>query len=74
MFATREAVIESTSGRPALARPVALKDEDGLVHPLMARGVRLIQVIEERLDLGGQQDLPLPGILLSSGRYVTAPP
>jgi hypothetical protein len=46
MFATREAVIESTK-RPALGRAVALQDQDCLVHQLMAGPIAVVEVVEE---------------------------
>jgi hypothetical protein len=58
MLATRDAVIESTSGRPS-AGPAALQHQDGLVGELVAGRVGLIQLVQDGLDLSGKQDLPL---------------
>lgn len=45
--------------RATLGRAAAFQNQDGLVHQLVAGRVGLMQPVEEGLDFGGQQDLPL---------------
>ena len=52
---------------PALRWAAALQYQDGLVRQLVAGRVRLVQLVQERLKLSGQQDLALHTALSRAG-------
>jgi len=58
MLAIRVAVIR-VDQRTALGWAIALKDQDRLVHQLVTARIGLTEIVQEGLNLGGHQDLPV---------------